>query len=693
MEVGYTMRDKLSRGWKATEPYRTPRRVTDRATGFSKTPLVLNLIWWLWAPTVFFLWWGFINTPVIGPRGIGSVHQGLGLFVVHHITAANGGTWGMSGQFWVWLAIGFFGSVVITIFLDEDDGMSAIEGLTAVVSGLLMIVALIPASISINGSMYDRANVYLANTTVHIADPSVNGVHPSSLGLMYTAQSTTTKTANPDGSVQIGHVLVDKGTLPNDLLDIEPRTAAAAGALKALQQKTLSPNNTGVWDDTLTYVYGAPVGLPEGTADTTQTAIYPQTDRWSALIDVSDRDANNYANPLVGVSEWVGGAPRAHICAFGDANNRNNKFNRAFGGNHMNSLPNVIYTDFPRLLWEPTDISGYCDKDDHPIIMIATRCNVGAGARTIEAPCGDLKVTGSPNGNPTIEYLPNIAAGKYPVPVYPLSIVETQRQMLDFLAGRGNQDNASFGFQESDYATQADNSGDYVVRNVHDSGIYAMTPEKAKNSGKSQKYVDWNFIRVDSVNAGHFNGLDAYVLDDNDPRAVDPVSLDNSAQLVVNTANLVPNAFANGNKLREYLPIGSGRFRAFLLNNNNNTVLYVDLYADGSKPAVVTQLDPTTGQVLQQVTINITDASGTQPPPNSGGNGGQTGAGSCGNFTATSIRTATVAQLQACVASGNLAVQELIRRALAAAAASPSPSAPPAPATSRSPSPAPSSTG
>jgi hypothetical protein len=63
------------------------------------------------------------------------------------------------------------------------------------------------------------------------------------------------------------------------------------------------------------------------------------------------------------------------------------------------------------------------------VIVIAVTRTKGWRAGTIQAPAGVLVLRGSSSGKPEdgLTYELNVEAGKYPVPVYPLSVAQRQR--------------------------------------------------------------------------------------------------------------------------------------------------------------------------------------------------------------------------------------------------------------------------
>jgi hypothetical protein len=560
--------------------------------GFSARPVVINAIWWSWWLIAYFAYKVIINVTM---PGVGVTHQRLTQFILRDVFAAGGGVWGLATFPWLWLAIGCFGSAVVWLTCDTDD-MSKTE-LGAIIlsfaTGLtLFFGAWLPGIVN-SDQDYAFNLLQPSSQVVCLHNPSLKAEHPSSMALVYS-QNSPKKTAirGADGqvdTVKIGSLTIERCDLPVKIWSWDERSSSFDAARRSLEQKTSTRTGVNVWESTISYAYGDSVPWGHAPGD-----VHPQTNRWTSVLDGS-----GYATPAIGAAEWEGGQNIPHTCIFGEVHNENNHFNRAFAGGHMNNLRNVIAGRYPGLLYQDSDVSGFCDQYDHPVFVIAVTRMQGYLSRAVPVPAGVLQLTGSPSGNPVIKYFPNVKAGTYPVSVYPLSIAQAQREVNNWWAGHGN--NGVFGFATSSYASQADNSGEYVLRSKVDRGMYAVTPQRPDQS-KSQEFVNVSQVRIDSVRAGHFNQLRSYVLPDDSKYAVNPSTLNSSAQAVLRASSL--GATFHG-VIKEFLPITATEYRGYGEDSNGSTVLYFDLPTQCGATATVVQVDPNSGGVTSTDTVTV----------------------------------------------------------------------------------------
>lgn len=603
--------------------------------GVSRRTVFVLLGWWLWMPITTLLWWAFIS---IFRPGVGTLHQTWHLFWVW-FSAADGGVWGMSTWFWIWVLIGLISSLVIIGCL-EHNNLSRGEIVLFMVIVLGAFASIYPIGAGLNDAAKDEAYFYLQKTTLYLENPDIP---PPALSLMYSQTKGNGRLKWDGDTLYIGDPgRVKKGSLPAD--DYRKRNSSFDGAKKSLAQKTNVANGVNLMETTVTYAYS-----------TTEAE-----DRWTGVLDGSGN-----VNPMAGVAEWRGGADGgAAACLFGT--DPNYRFTRAFNGDNMNNLRNVIALAYPNLMYEDEDISGYCERKDRPVIVIAVTRYTGWRAEVQRVPAGVLELRGSPSGFPDIKYHPVVKPGEFPVPVYPISIARHQREMLDWLAGESNKENTGFGFEPPSFASQAGNNGEYVLKSNVSGRIVAYTPMTA-NASDSQLIINASLINVDEVYDGQLNPFSSYVLPQSPANGLPLVNLqtlDSIAQrLVMNTPNF-STFFTNGGRLKEYTPTGPNTFRVYAEDPNGFTVLYIDLRYNGSaqQRATVVTLAPGTGTELNRVEVS-TDT--TAP---------QTGTQTNGTTTVTcggkDVKTASNEEVQACLKAY---LDELSRR-LKTGQATPAPS-------------------
>jgi hypothetical protein len=563
-----------------------------RGLHFSKASLIACLAIWFTLPALALLWTAVLK--VCFP-GFGKMHQGWYLLLERNVWAADGGFLGMAGTFWLVTAILSILTIVAVFFLDTDD-ISGIEKFTI---GANVVLLLLSSFAFTWATTFGDRDVAIRNAVVlNVAD--VNKP-PSSLSLLYNQKAAPKEVVKENEELKFGdHASVRKGTIPGDTWQWEPRTSSLSGATKWLNDKAPSRQGVDIWEPTMTYVYGTDlkaranksVNVPWIDSD-------EKTSRWSVIMDGSGR-----SRPAIGVAEWRGGQTNIHLCSFDDQKGGGSyKFTRAFNGTNSNNLRNVIGKRYPTLFFNDQDVSGWCDENDKPVFGISMLRNGAAGNVTAPEPACFLVLKGSPSGFPDMNCLEHVTPGMFPVPVYPMSLVSDQRDAIDWAAGRGNKNGANFGYEPSSYATQASNTSDYVLRSKITGGIYALTPSKF-NKTKSQAYVVYQIIRLDKMDAGKLNIMDAYVLEDN-ADAVNPSLLDTNGRIYVGwvlkqnnlTEHIPVTFFSDGGSLQEFVPMttdqtkGPDVFRGYGVDKNGATRFYLDISAKNLSAPVMTVLN------------------------------------------------------------------------------------------------------
>jgi hypothetical protein len=335
--------------------------------------------------------------------------------------------------------------------------------------------------------------------------------------------------------------------------DWDPRSASREAAATIIANSGALASNVQVMNQSEHYLPGSA----------------PGSGVWTAILDGTG------TRPLEGVAVWDGTSNSVRICQFQGSDS----INRSFGGTGADSLGNLIAERFPALDYAGQDISGYCDGSGaaaHPVIVIPVERQIGWKDRTVLQPSGLIVVTGSPSGAPTMTYHATVKPGEFPDQVYPWSIAQAQLQEADWAAGRGNMDNAGFGYSQTTIGSNAANSGQYVMRSLSDGHIYFVTPLTPRGS-QSQVIVGYAVERADETGSD-LNQLDIYTLPDRD----DQTSMSELQSRMTTYIDQIAPELLNsgtGGALEEIIPYGNGMWRGFV-DLNGITQAYVDISAD-----------------------------------------------------------------------------------------------------------------
>jgi hypothetical protein len=237
-------------------------------------------------------------------------------------------------------------------------------------------------------------------------------------------------------------------------------------------------------------------------------------------------------------------------------------------GQKKNSLVNYLANLYPNLYYSPTDVWGYCTTgaNPRPVMVFPVERQTRFSTNTLSVPAGVFIVTGSATGTPNVSYRAN--PGNLPGPVYPKSVAQTQRDMVNWAAGRAKYERGLFGFTPTTDAAQAGNTSEYLLRSVADGHLYWVTPLTLANS-QSQLFVAYSLVRADSVNPGKLNSFMLYALADSDSREISVAGLNAYATtwMKSNGSNLTQGFFtgtgANAGSLIEYTPATGNMWRVF----------------------------------------------------------------------------------------------------------------------------------
>ena len=531
------------------------------------------IVWWLWIPAVYFLITGFL---ALFGHGLGEARQSLSLAVQEWLLP--GGLFDVGSYTplaWIYVIVGLSGTAVI--MLTSEYRPSVGDNSVGVLAASLALVCLAPMMAAFWDNDKDDGRYYSSATTYYLPTKTP----PSTAPLFKTADdkpATMTKAAN---GCQYGVHDVKACIKVTDVPfvpDWEGRTASLNGALKAITMAASTVQRVDVMEESATY-------LPGADAD---------TGVWTTILDGSER-----IQPISGVAEWDGKAQAAQVCAFRDGY----KFNRAFNGDRMNDLENYVTEYYPQLLFERSDVWGYCAGDPkapvadrYPVIVIPVQQAVPFEVQALRAPAGVLVLKGSPSGTPAITWKPDVKAGEFPGPVYPLSIVGAQREATEWTAGRRYMNLASFGFEPATDEVQAGNTSDFLLRDRKTRRLWFVTPA-TPNSSKSQSIIAYTMIPADRVTSGALNPLDIHVFGADHI----PVNFNDMLSDAVNYlagsrdySMLIPS----GLKLTEFTPLTETKWRLFG-EVRGVTKLYMDVtygQASATSVATVDGSQPTTTQ-------------------------------------------------------------------------------------------------
>ncbi|WP_018501829.1 hypothetical protein [Parafrankia discariae] len=516
--------------------------------------------WWLWIPLAVFVWWAFISLFL---AGIGPLHLGLWSWLDSWYAVD-------SGQRWLYVLIGAVGSAVLTgVYREDAPGMSTVIAVLAVALAATAVVMFVRA---VWDNDKDLGRFYSAATTIVVPDVDEP---PAGVAVLLdgnpVGDGDRCDLLEPAGDDV--PVCIREGTLPSD--GWEPRLGSLDGARFVMTRSSGGAGNVSLMEDTLTYLNGGD-GNDGGP-------------RWSGI-----RDGAGRATPLDGVVEWTGGTEAPTECRFsGD-----HRIDRAFAGELGNSLPNLLNDRFPRLFFEIDDAWGYC-RGTEPVIVLPVQEQIHYKHRTVMTTGGIVIVRGSPSGGAILEHRRSVRPGELPGPVYPDSLVEAQRDSVRWAGGRGLMDRANFGFVPGDSTNQEGNHADYLLRSVDDGRLYWVTPA-APRASDSQRFVAYELVPADTVNAGELNPLSVFVLDDDDRRIVNIDQL--VAAAVEYLARADPGLVSSGGKIVEFLPLHDDVWQGYV-EINGRVVYRISISYSNRIPTELVALA----------------ARGTPTPPSGGG--------------------------------------------------------------------------
>jgi hypothetical protein len=499
--------------------------------------------WWAWTPAVYGL--GYCLRYVTPGH---KVEQSADQWFYANFLSFD-------ALLWVWLTIGFIGSVIIAlVFL--DDGPEWLSWGVGALALLLALASFVQAWRVAWDDDKDRARYYLESTVFHSPSLAPDTAPPSLDWLLSGAEPTNRPGCALAGDADVPSCIV-AGALPTTGWDA--RVSSYNGAIFALSRSSGDMQDVSLNSSTVKYL-NAWHGLPA---------------RWSGVLD-----GTGITQGMGGVAEWNGST--VTTCDFSGQY----AIDRSFGGSSMADLPDYLAQQYPGLRWTIGDVWGYCDGTQPVVVVPVTRI-VRFMNRTVDTAAGIITVRGH-DGSTSLTYSADVRAGSLPGPVYPESLVKTQLSQTQWGAGRGAMNDGGFGYGPTDASAQEGNTSDYLLRDTATGHLEWVTPLTLRDSS-SQLFVAYAVSDADTVTSGSLNTLAIYVLSPSDPRQINVDNMEAEARNWLSQQQ--PGFISSGGKLLEFTPLGGNRWRAY--GELNGRVVYLlDIDATGRFSPTLTSVSP-----------------------------------------------------------------------------------------------------
>lgn len=503
--------------------------------------------WWLWMPAVYGLVWLLWHHIFEGYAATQWIDQ---------LMQAN--FWSGGALLWIWLLVGFIGSVVICSVDGFDyPGIVSQRSLlvTATAFGLIAVLCAVQLGRVVWDNDKDLARYYNQATVFYA--PDLHHVPDSLSRLVNGARTGDGTRCELIGKHDVPSC-IKQGTLPED--GWEPRVGSLDGAKIAIKRRSGDIQKVSLEEDTMAYL----------------NAWHGQPASWSGILNGGGINV-----PIGGVAQWTGeGQPT--LCLF----DGQYKLDRAFGGGRSNSLDNLLADRYPGLNWNIQDVWGFC-SDGQPIVVVPMIRKIYFKDRTVETAGGIVLVQGD-HGHTKLTYQPEVKAGQYPGPVYPMTLVATQRDQVSWAAGRENRKRNGFGYEPASSEAQAGNVSEFLLRDKVTGRLQWVTPLTLRHSS-SELFVAYVVSFADEVSDRQLNQLSVYVLDPNDPRRVNIDTLEADARNFF--AQNAGTFISNGGKLLEFTPVDGDIWRGF--GELNGQVVYrLDISASSKIEPRLVSLEP-----------------------------------------------------------------------------------------------------
>lgn len=408
----------------------------------------------------------------------------------------------------------------------------------------------------------DEANSYLGSTQFVVENPSQlpESLKPLTEGAALNEGNACIFTTTHDVTS-----CVTKGSL---LANWDSRAASLTGASIVMSRTSGAVPNTDIMDETLTYLHNK-----DGSGS------------WTAV-----RNGHN-RQPIDGIVYWDGQNEPGGCKFEGD-----HDLKYAFDGNWGQNLDDTLARDFPDLLFDYTDMWGHCQTKVgsvgiQPAIVIPVVRQQAVNRRTTLRAAGVLTIEGSSSGEPVITHLASVGAGSMPGPVYPLSLVAKQREMLQWSAGRAHKNRLKFGYEASDVGSQSGNNGEYLLRDKSSGRLFWVTPLKPRSTS-SQQLVAYSLTPADESREGSLNTQRVYVLPNNKPL----VNIDDMEARVSEAIRVSNPGFFTGEKpgrIAEFLPVNETTWQVFA-ELNGRVVYRIEVPSDAKIKPTIQSLESST---------------------------------------------------------------------------------------------------
>ena len=442
----------------------------------------------------------------------------------------------------VWVAICYG----VAAFASYDEDENPVPGVLITVAAVVVCIGMIVSSMTTDSKL--EAAPFVRSVSIEYADKDAP---PRILARLL------------EGRHDVGPARVVAGVPISYLASgFEERPASLAGAQRITSERATGSSKADILDDTYAYISDREGG-----------------GRWTAI-----RDGNGKRIHIDSIVEWSGDAEQVHQCRF----EGKNRLDAAITGNFANSLSDRIREQVgASVYWSLSDVYGYCDTDDNPVIVMPVKMDRWNGSRSIEMPAGVIVVRGSESGSPVIEYKRSVESGEIPGPVYPISVATKQREMVNWSAGRKWHNNDAFGFEPVDIDANAENPADYNLRSQEDGRMYFVTPLTAKGT-RSQVIQAISFVPSDTVTYGQLNTIRVQVHGDEDGDVLTEQDLERRARDILRR---VDPAFLNEGQ--------RGRLEEFIPGEDGNWVVFA---TQSGQPRYLLRIRP--GQLDQAVELD-----------------------------------------------------------------------------------------
>lgn len=516
-------------------------------------------------PLIMTIWWGVQHLFGSGTR----YPYDQDRWQMLHWFVEGWNFFGGTPQLWLFFALTAFACAVVFGAVGESDGyVSAafIGGLVAIVVCIAFAVPGIVSRDKVPAQFYQRATTWYVNDP---ANPPA-AIRRLVQGGRHGAGGCDVKPIHDVPSC------VKKGVLSSTPGLWQGRSSSYGGAKTVLESFTANQQGADLMEPSLTYLGGET----------------PDTERWTGIIDGSGA-----YNPAQGVIEWYGKTGQIKKCLFNDhkSGTTGYKFNRSFGGAKHNSLSHLILSSYHGYVYDDGDVWGKCDGA-RPVIYVPMAQYKPFHHQMFKVPAGVLEIRGSQDGDPALHFHKDVKAGELGGPAVPTSIVERQRETLDWAAGRkyrksSGGNNGGFGFDVSKAETQAGNDSEYRLYNTAEHRWYFVTT-LTPNNPKSETYTAIALTPSDEIHQGALPTLRVYVLDD-DPAV--QVNVDRlHAEALSYLGDSKPFFRQNGGELTEIVPLGGDMWRIYG-EVKGYTRYYIDMSATGRTPATTVEVNNVPG--------------------------------------------------------------------------------------------------